>query len=289
MRVLKILSIVALVAGLLLKSCSGASNASDGPAGAVAVPDVVGLYGNEAKDLLKDLGFKIDFESIDGEKVIRASKWIVVAQDPEVDEAVDSAEVFLTVARPEDAQEIRAVRLVLDSLPQGDTTWDGATGNAVRVDESTMCVDRFYAAGNGAAQGDAAGFVIVSFPQEDLGQPKEGTCAENGMPGSSETLVPESEMTLGQKNAVRAAEDYLAYTGFSRSGLIGQLEYEGYSTDDATFAVDQIAVDWNSQAARVAQQYLDYTSFSRQSLLDQLIHDGFSPAEAEYGVGAVGY
>lgn len=97
------------------------------------------------------------------------------------------------------------------------------------------------------------------------------------------------QFTLAQQNAIAAAESYLEFTAFSRSGLIGQLEYEGYSTEDATFAVDNITVDWNEQAAKMAQQYLDYSSFSRSGLIDQLVYEGFTSEQAEYGVTAVGY
>ncbi|GHD83580.1 host cell surface-exposed lipoprotein [Salinibacterium amurskyense] len=96
-------------------------------------------------------------------------------------------------------------------------------------------------------------------------------------------------LTTSQSNAVQSGESYLDYTGFSRSGLIDQLEYEGYSTADATFAVDFIAPDWNHQAAVTAEAYLDYSSFSRQGLIDQLIYEGFSQAQAEYGVSEAGY
>ncbi len=91
-------------------------------------------------------------------------------------------------------------------------------------------------------------------------------------------------MSAGQANALRQAESYLSFTSFSRTGLIDQLKYEGYSTEDATWAVDQLSVDWHQQAALKAREYLDYTSFSRQGLIDQLIYEGFSPSEAEYGV-----
>ncbi len=94
---------------------------------------------------------------------------------------------------------------------------------------------------------------------------------------------PEPDLTPGQENALRSAGQYLAYTSFSRTGLIEQLEYEGYSTEDATWAVDQLGVDWNQQAASKAADYLDYTSFSRQGLVDQLVYEGFTAAEAEYG------
>lgn len=99
----------------------------------------------------------------------------------------------------------------------------------------------------------------------------------------------EPELTMGQKQAVGKGEDYLSFAAFSRTGLIEQLVFEGFSEADATFAVDYIAPDWNQQAAKKAQDYIDMTSFSRQGLIDQLVFEGFSQAEAEYGVTAVGY
>jgi hypothetical protein len=93
---------------------------------------------------------------------------------------------------------------------------------------------------------------------------------------------------VSQQNAVRAAKDYLDYKGFSRQGLIKQLEYDNFSTEDATFAVDSITVDWNEQAAKVAKDYLGYKGFSRDGLISQLEYDGFTSAQAEYGVAAAG-
>lgn len=94
---------------------------------------------------------------------------------------------------------------------------------------------------------------------------------------------------MGQKNAVRKALSYLDYSAFSYSGLINQLEYEGFSTEDATYGADNCGADWNEQAARKAQDYLDYSSFSRDGLIDQLKYEGFTAEQAEYGVTAVGY
>ncbi|HLS78486.1 MAG TPA: Ltp family lipoprotein [Nocardia sp.] len=94
------------------------------------------------------------------------------------------------------------------------------------------------------------------------------------------------QLSPGQQNAVRAAQQYLEISAFSRSGLIAQLEYEGYSTADATSAVDSLNVDWNEQAARSAKQYLEMTAFSRSGLIDQLVYEGFTYEQAEYGVNA---
>ena len=109
------------------------------------------------------------------------------------------------------------------------------------------------------------------------------------VPTPRPTPVPTPELTLAQRNAIGLAQDYLDYTAFSRTGLIGQLEFEGFSNADATFAVDYLDVDWFEQAALMAQQYLDYSSFSRQGLIDQLVFEGFTLEEATFGVTAVGY
>lgn len=95
--------------------------------------------------------------------------------------------------------------------------------------------------------------------------------------------------TISQRNAKAKAADYLRFMSFSRSGLIGQLEFEGFTTDDATYGVDAIGPNWDEQAAKKAADYLDTMSFSRQGLLDQLIFEGFTPEQAEYGVSYVGY
>jgi hypothetical protein len=100
---------------------------------------------------------------------------------------------------------------------------------------------------------------------------------------------PAPVLSLSQQNAVAAGEQYLSVLSFSRQGLIGQLEFEGYSTEDATFAVDYIAPDWNEQAAGKAQEYLDSMAFSRQGLYDQLAFEGFTDEQINYGLAAVGY
>ena len=47
-----------------------------------------------------------------------------------------------------------------------------------------------------------------------------------------------------------------------------QLEYEGYTTEEATYAADNRGADWNKQAAKAATSYLELTSFSREGLID---------------------
>lgn len=99
---------------------------------------------------------------------------------------------------------------------------------------------------------------------------------------------PEQEITPGQSNALKAAKNYLNVMAFSHSGLIAQLEYEKYSTEDATYAADNCGADWSEQAAKAAQNYLDIMAFSRDGLIDQLEYEGYTYDQAVYGVDAVG-
>lgn len=107
-------------------------------------------------------------------------------------------------------------------------------------------------------------------------------------PTAVPTPKPTPQITAEQENAIGTAEDYLDYAAFSRSGLIGQLKYEGYSTAVATFAVDHITVNWYQQAYLKAKEYLDYSHFSRSGLIGQLKYEGFTTKQATYGVTKAG-
>ncbi|MGX1597645.1 Ltp family lipoprotein [Dietzia maris] len=53
---------------------------------------------------------------------------------------------------------------------------------------------------------------------------------------SAPTSAPRvaTDVSASQRNATRSAEQYLAISEFSRSGLIEQLQYDGYSADQAS-------------------------------------------------------
>jgi len=102
------------------------------------------------------------------------------------------------------------------------------------------------------------------------------------------TAPPAPEETVSQQNARQKAAEYLDYTAFSRTGLIQQLVYEGFTQADATYGADAVNADWNEQAAKKAAEYLDYSAFSHSGLIEQLVYEGFTQAEAEYGVSTTG-
>jgi hypothetical protein len=109
-----------------------------------------------------------------------------------------------------------------------------------------------------------------------------------------EEAAPESNLTPSQQNAVRAAESYLDFSGFSRQGLIDQLSSEfgdQFPVEDATVAVDSLQVDWLAEALESAESYLDFSGFSRQGLIDQLsseFGDQFTIEQAVFAADNVG-
>ena len=54
------------------------------------------------------------------------------------------------------------------------------------------------------------------------------------------TNAPTPSETIGQKNARESAENYLDSMSFSRSGLIDQLLFEGFSQAEAEYGVNAV-------------------------------------------------
>lgn len=122
-----------------------------------------------------------------------------------------------------------------------------------------------------------------------------GTALTKASSGTSYTkvIVPPVKVappTVGDLNAKAKALEYLQYVpGFSRLGLIAQLEYEGYTAEQSIYGTDATHTDWNNQAMLDAQQYLDNVGpFSYSGMVSQLEYDQFTPAQAAYGATAVG-
>lgn len=99
----------------------------------------------------------------------------------------------------------------------------------------------------------------------------------------------ESSETLSQKNALRSAKNYISMMGFSYTGLIQQLEFEGYPHEDAVYGADNCNADWFAEAAESAQNYINLMPMSKEELINQLEFEGFTSEQAEHGAQAVGY
>lgn len=96
--------------------------------------------------------------------------------------------------------------------------------------------------------------------------------------------------TIGQREALASAKDYLSTSHFSRAGLIHQLDspYGGdFSHADAVWGVDHAHANWNAEAVGAAKDYLRTSHFSRSALIQQLdspYGGQFTHAQAVYGV-----
>lgn len=109
-------------------------------------------------------------------------------------------------------------------------------------------------------------------------------------PGAS-SAAPQQQSTgttSSQANALDSALAYISRMAFSYSGLIDQLEFEGYSTEDATFAADNCGADWNAEALESATKYVDTMGFSYTGLIDQLEFEGYTAEQATYGADNCG-
>lgn len=216
---------------------------------------------------------------------------------------VDGQQLVLDV-EPQVVQQRTLVplRAIFEELG-ATVTWDQATQTARAVkgsDTVQITLNSTTAYVNGEAQTldvpamaiDGRTLVPVRFVSEALDaqvdwlqdtQTVRITTAD--YQGSS---TPQQPTTLGEKNALSKAHSYLDFMAFSYSGLVDQLEFEGFTSAEATFAADNCGANWNEQALEKAKDYLDVMAFSRKGLLDQLEFEGFTSAQSEYAVNNCG-
>lgn len=145
---------------------------------------------------------------------------------------------------------------------------------------------------DGAAGGDLPG--AAGEPAGAIGGAVGGAVVDGASAaGQAEGQAPAGEdgaqaETSAQANAFVSAKLHMSEMPYSHAGLRAVLEAEGYSSEDATYAVDKLGVDWNVKAAEMAAQYVDTMEFTREDLIDQLVYEGFTHEQAEAGVAAIG-
>lgn len=98
------------------------------------------------------------------------------------------------------------------------------------------------------------------------------------------------EPTIGQKNALKKAESYSSTMYMSKQRIYKQLtsEYgEGFTAEEAQYAIDNIKANWNANALEKAKSYQDTMSMSKQRIYDQLTSEygeEFTAEEAQYAI-----
>lgn len=131
---------------------------------------------------------------------------------------------------------------------------------------------------------------VASADASTSPSPEETTPQATSTP-EEETAAPAADtqgVTASQQQAMSKASDYLSFQAFSRDGLVEQLEYEGFPTEDATYAADNIGANWGDQAAQKAKDYLSFQAFSRSGLIEQLVYEKFSEQDATSAVDSLG-
>lgn len=99
--------------------------------------------------------------------------------------------------------------------------------------------------------------------------------------------IPEDvEYTDTQLEAAESAQQHLE-VGISRVKLISVLVEEGYTEEDAVYAVDSFGIDWMEMARGTAEFYTYYMPFSYQGLIDHLKYMEFTDEQAQYGADQV--
>ena len=69
--------------------------------------------------------------------------------------------------------------------------------------------------------------------------PKEATQDTEVNKPEPKAVQEKAEPTIAEDQAMLSAQDYLDYSSFSRTGLIDQLVFEGFTQKQATFGVNQ--------------------------------------------------
>ena len=108
--------------------------------------------------------------------------------------------------------------------------------------------------------------------------------SDSGSQSGSQTAAA----TENQQKALDKANEYVDTLPLSHDGLIKQLEYDGYTTDVATYAADNCSVNWNKEAKEMAEQYMDSTTYTYKEMVQQLEAEGFTKEQAKFGAKAVG-
>jgi hypothetical protein len=96
--------------------------------------------------------------------------------------------------------------------------------------------------------------------------------------------------TKEETNALKKAQSYATTMHMSKQGVYEQLisEYgEGFTTEAAQYAIDNLNVDWNANALKKAKSYQDNMNMSKKAIYQQLISsygEQFTKEEAQYAI-----
>lgn len=132
--------------------------------------------------------------------------------------------------------------------------------------------------------------LLAACDVPDTASPAGETATSQAQDAKAKDAKPKATLSVQQQQAIRSAQNYLDTMGFSKTGLVKQLEFEHFSRDEAKAAIAALdpKPNWKDEAAQAAQNYLDTMGMSRAGLIEQLRFDGFTKSQAEHGADEVG-
>lgn len=177
--------------------------------------------------------------------------------------------------------------LILGFSQQGNQTGNSNPGSQTINDQDNY------------QQEPEAGTVTSSQIQTETGSQETVSTEESKAAGdaSQETSVKaeastseqeDSSVSSGEASALAMAKLHLETLAFSKKGLKDQLLFEGFSEEEAAYAVDHCEADWKEQAVKKAEEYKALMDLSAGYLREQLAYEGFEEEEIDYAIGQLG-
>ena len=128
---------------------------------------------------------------------------------------------------------------------------------------------------------------VVTFLVSKNEQEKASENSSFTVNSTSTSTQSDPSATIGEQNALAKAKAYISSSDFSKDKLRGQLEYEGFNTDEIEYALDKVPVDYNLEASNRAVLYYTTQNLSKQRIMTQLEFEGYTDSEINYAIGSL--
>ena len=119
-------------------------------------------------------------------------------------------------------------------------------------------------------------------PKSDSNSSSKGSEAKT----EQSSAKKDDNVSTEYKNALKKAKSYADTVHLSKEGMKKQLiEFENFTEEEATYAVDNAKIDWKKQALAKAKSYQETLALSTEGLKDQLLNfENFTEEEVNYAL-----
>lgn len=128
---------------------------------------------------------------------------------------------------------------------------------------------------------------VVTFLVSKNEQEKASEESSYTIDSTSTSTESDPSATIGERNALAKAKAYISSSDFSEEKLRGQLEFEGFTTDEIDYAIDKVPADYNLEASNRAVLYYTTQNLSKQRIMTQLEYEGYTSTEINYAIGSL--